>query len=66
MDCVTQDIIAEEGLEGPPIHYVTGSIEEIVDIELQPGVLKDPHRPMFIEFHHHIDIAARTSFPPRD
>src|ERR1022692_972981 len=66
MDRVAQNVIAEQGLQVPAVHYVAGAIEELVDVELQPGVLEDPHGPILIEFHQHVDIAVRTGFSPGD
>src|ERR1022692_3789784 len=65
MDRVAQNVIAEQGLQVPAVHYVAGAIEELVDVELQPGVLEDPHGPILIEVYQHVDIAVRTGFSPR-
>src|ERR1019366_6013694 len=59
IDSVVQDVVAEQRLERPSVHRVAGAIENLIDVELQPGVLKDPHGPVRIEIDQHIDIAAR-------
>src|ERR1035441_3811449 len=66
MDRVAHNVVAEQGFEGSAVHHVAGAVEEVVDVELQPGVLEDPHGPILIEFHQHIDIAVRIGFSPRD
>jgi hypothetical protein len=66
MDGIAQDAIAKKRLERSAIHYVTGAIEDLADVDLQPGVFEDPHGPIPIEFHEHVDIAIRSGFSPRD
>jgi len=39
----------EQWLECPPIHDVTRTVEELVDVELQLGVLKDADWPVLVE-----------------
>src|ERR1035438_1514176 len=66
IDGVVQDVVAEQRLERPSVHHVAVAIEDLIDVELEPGVLKRPHRPVRVQFNQHIDIATRLSFSPSD
>ena len=66
MDCVAEDVIAQQWLEGPAAYHVPGAVEEFVDVELQPGVRENPHGPILIEVNQHIDVARRRGFTPCD
>lgn len=46
-----------KGFQRSPIHDVTGAVEELVDVQLHPGVLENAHRPVLINFHEHVDVA---------
>jgi hypothetical protein len=62
MNRVLQYTGLEQWLECPPIHDVTRTVEEFVDVELQSGVLKDADWPVLVELHQHINIAFRAFF----
>jgi hypothetical protein len=63
MNCVVQNTCSEERFQGSPIHDVTGTFEEFVDVQFHPGVLKDAHRPIRVEIHQHINVAFRAGAP---
>ena len=58
INCVVQNVIAEQRLERPAVHHISGAMEHLVDVDLQAGVLEDPHGLVRIQFHQHIDIAV--------
>lgn len=62
MNHVVQYTVLEQWLECPPIHDVTRTVEEFVDVDLQSGVLKNAHWPILVELHQHINIAFRAFF----
>src|SRR5579872_5615487 len=62
MNHVVQYTFLEQWLERPPIHDITGTVEEFVDIELQSGIFKNSNRLVLVELHQHIDIAFRAIF----
>src|SRR5271157_5375935 len=65
MNRVVQNTSREQRFQSPPIHDVTRTVKEFMDVELQSGVLEDAHRPVLVEFYQHIDIAFRTGFALR-
>jgi len=62
MNCVVQNTRPKQRLQGPPIHDVTGTLEEFVDVQFHPGVLKDAHQPILVEIHQHINVAFCAGF----
>jgi hypothetical protein len=40
IDCVVQNVASEQWLQRPAIHNITSAIEELADIQFQPGVFK--------------------------
>ena len=64
MNRVVQNIGPEQWLQRPPIHHVTGTLEEFVDVELHSGVLKDANRPVLVEVHEHINVAYCAGIAP--
>jgi hypothetical protein len=66
MDGIAQDAVAEERFERPAIHDIAGAIEDLIDVELQPGVFEDAYGVIPIKFYEHVDIAIRAYFPACD
>jgi hypothetical protein len=62
MNHVLQYTGLEQRLECPPIHDITRTVKEFVDVELQSGVLKNAHWPILVELYQHINIAFRAFF----
>src|ERR1035441_14554 len=56
----------KQRLERSAILDVAGAVEELVDVELQPGVFEDPQRPVLIELHQHVDIAVPSGLASCD
>ena len=65
MNQVVQNVGPEQGLKGPPIHHITRAVEEFANIEFEPGLLKDAHRPVLVEIHQHVNVAFGAGFTPR-
>jgi hypothetical protein len=49
IDGVVQDAVAEQWLESSSVHHIARAIEDFIDVELQSGVLEDPHGSFGIE-----------------
>ena len=64
MNHVVQYTGLEQWLECPPIHDVTRTVEDLVDVELHSGVLKDADWLVLVELLQHINIAFRAFFAP--
>src|SRR5439155_27066130 len=52
----------DQRLQCSPVHHVTRTVEELVDVEFQPGVLKDAHRSVLVELYQHVDVTFRAAF----
>src|SRR5689334_4962728 len=62
MNCVVENAGLKQRLQCPAVYYVTRTVEELVDIEFQPGVFKDTHGAALVEFYEHIDVTLRAGF----
>src|SRR2546422_4891065 len=62
MNRVAQNIGLDQRLQCSPVHHVTWTVEELVDVEFQPGVLKDAHRSVLVELYQHVDVTFRAAF----
>src|SRR5215813_8264215 len=65
MDCVAQNTGLQQRLQCSPVHHVTRTVEEFVDVKLQSCILEDAHRPLLIEIYQHIDVAFIACFSAR-
>src|SRR5947208_40009 len=63
MNRVAQNIGLDQRLQCSPVHHVTWTVEELVDVEFQPGVLKDAHRSVLVELYQHVDVTFRAASP---
>jgi hypothetical protein len=46
----------------PAVCNAARTVKELTDIDFEPGLLKDSHGPVFIEFYQYIDVAVVSSF----
>jgi hypothetical protein len=56
-----EDIISQQWLELASVHDIGRPSEEVVYVELQPGVAEDADGPIRIEINEDIDVASRMS-----
>src|SRR5579863_3602615 len=62
MNCVVQNICPEQRLKCAPVDDVTGTLEEFVDVQFHPGVLKDADGLVLVKIDQHINVAFCASF----
>jgi hypothetical protein len=66
MDGVAQNPGLEQRLQGSAIHDVRRTAQEVVDVQLQSGVLEDAHGQRVIEFYEDVNVAFGASFATGD